>query len=106
MVTLVLPLANAVVLFRYGVMSMVVLAAAFKLASLVVVIVTLPALVVTMDKTYFVGALAAVPAVFTSQPQALAAGNTLLEIVCTVSVILVRHAEPAKIASDTLARTV
>ena len=93
-------------LFFNGVMSMVALFASFRLTSSVVVIVTFPKSVVTMESTYLVAALAAVPEVFCSQPQVLAIGSAVLELVWKVSVMLVRHCEPAKMASDTLARTV
>ena len=62
-------------------MTTVLLAASFKLDSLVVVMVAAPTPSVTMDNTYLVGALAAVPAVFCSQPQVFAAGSALLEMV-------------------------
>lgn len=63
------------------------------------VMVTMPAASVAIDATYLLAGLVL------SQPQAPAAGNALVED-CTVSVIEVRHAEPAKTTSETLALTV
>lgn len=77
-----------------------------KLVSAVVLIVTIPVLSVDTDNTYLEAALLAPLVVFCSQPQLLAVGRETLEIVCAVSVTLVRHDEPAKIASDTFARMV
>jgi hypothetical protein len=80
---------------------MVLAAAAFRSAALVVVTVTCPAFVVVIVSTYFVPE----PLVI-SQPQPFAAGRALEADDCTVSVMLVRQAEAARIASDTLARMV
>ncbi len=85
---------------------MVELLAAPRLASVVEVTVITPILDVVTDNTYFVGALAAVPLVFCSQPHRLAAGSVLLDVVWMVSVMLVRQADAAKMISETFARMV
>lgn len=90
----------------YGVKTTEVLAASLRSAAAVVVTVTTPASVVVIDSTYLLGALAATPPVFCSQPQASAAGNVAPEADCTVSVMLVRHCDAASTTSDTLARIV
>lgn len=78
---------------------MVVSFASFKSAALVVVIVMTPAELVVTLATYLVE-----PDV--SQPHSPPAGKVDPTRLCTVSVILVRHEDPAKMASETLARTV
>ena len=62
------------------------------------VIVTNPAVVVTIEATYLLVEVA------DSQPQPPAAGRVVDD--CTVSVIEVRHDDPARISSETLALTV
>ena len=99
-------LVNAVLASEYGVIVILPLAAKPRLVSADVVIVAAPPSLVTIDKTYLVGALPAVPAVFCSQPQVFANGSNVLELLWMVSEMLVRHCEPAKIASDTFARIV
>lgn len=103
--------AKAVVASLYGTSCMVFPAASLRsgaLAELRVVTVITPLLSVVTFTTYFVGALAsAAPEVSpASHPQALAAGSTVLAVDWTVSVMEVRHADAAKITSETLARTV
>lgn len=68
--------------------------------------VTTPTLFVLTDITYLVGALAAVSVIFCSQPHSLAAGLVVLELDWITSVMVVRHAEPARTTSVTLARLV
>ncbi|MNL03346.1 hypothetical protein D3C87_1238810 [compost metagenome] len=94
--------ATAVALVE-GVIEICLLKAPLRSAAAVVVIMITPVLVVATDWTYFVAALDALPC---SQPQLLAAGKEAPVALCTVSVMLVRHAEPARIASETFARMV
>lgn len=64
------------------------------------VTVMTPAALVVMVETYFDGAEAAST---TSQPQLLAPGKVSEAVVCTASVIAVRHVDAARITSDILA---
>lgn len=73
-------LVNATVADLNGTSCTLVLAASFRSVAEVVVTVIDPASVVTIERTYFVGALVLAPVVFFSQPQRLATGSAVLAV--------------------------
>lgn len=96
------PIAIAVVPESlYGVRMTVVLFASFRSVAADVFTVTSPEVLVVILSTYLVP-----EPVETSQPHALSAGSVDAAVLCTVSVILVRQADAARITSDTFARIV